>query len=134
MITLVLDSIRLVSTSGQVIQAVAPIGIRGKGQSPGTSILRVEKQLEKFTIVVEVERLEGDLCQVAVTVKLRSGAIADNIRLSLISGEREQASYLARQGSAIFDRIPPGDYRLEVFESGHSAGSIRLTIKESHHE
>jgi hypothetical protein len=69
-----------------------------------------------------------------VTVKLRSGAIADNIRLSLMSGEREQASYLARQGSAIFDRIPPGDYRLKVSDSGHSAGSIRLTIKEGSDE
>lgn len=129
-VTLVLDSIRLVGTSGRVIQAVAPIGIRGKGKSPGTSILRVEKQVEKFTAVVEVERLGGDLCQVAVTVKLRNGAIQDNIRLSLMSGEREQASYLARQGSAIFDRIPPGDYRLRVSDSGGSMGSIRLTIKE----
>ena len=50
------------------------------------------------------------------------GSVADGIRLSLLSGEREQASYLARQGSAIFEGIPHGEYRLVVAESGVPLG------------
>jgi hypothetical protein len=58
---------------------------------------------------------------------------ADDIRLSLLAGGREQASYLARQGTVIFDRISPGDYHLAISENNVPLGSIRLTIKEGHH-
>ena len=57
----------------------------------------------------------------------------DGLRLSLLAGGREQASYLARQGMAIFDRISPGDYHLAITEANAPVGSIRLTIKEGHH-
>ena len=79
-------------------------------------MLHVESELGEFKVAVEVERLEGDLCQVAVNVKSNAGSVADGLRLSLMSGEREQASYLARQGAAIFDRIPPGEYQLRSEE------------------
>jgi len=88
----------------------------------------------RFKVAVEVEPVEDELCQLAVTVKPQDGLAADAIRLSLVSGDREQASYLTRQGVAVFEQIPPGEYRLEVAESGHSVGSIRLIIKEGHHE
>jgi hypothetical protein len=127
-------TLELVSTSGELVQAAAPVAIRGRLKSSDNPILQVDKELENFHVSVDLERLEGDLCQVAVTVKPKDGSVADAIRMSLVSGGREQASYLARQGTAIFERIEPGDYRLEVFDSGHSAGSIRLTIKESCHE
>jgi hypothetical protein len=130
-VRLVLDSIELVTTSGQLVSVTAGAEVRGKVKSPVSGLLEVEKELGKFKIAVEVERTESDLCQVAVRVKTKGGSVAEGIRLSLMSGGREQASYLARQGAAIFDRIPPGDYRLKVSESGHSMGSIRLTIKES---
>jgi hypothetical protein len=94
----------------------------------------VEKEMGRFKVAVEVERVERELCQVAVTVKPQDGLAADAIRLSLVSGDREQASYLTRQGVAVFEQILPGEYRLEVAESGHSVGSIRLIIKEGHHE
>jgi hypothetical protein len=69
-----------------------------------------------------------------VTVKSADGGLAEGLRFSLLSGERERASYLARQGAATFERIPPGDYQLAVTESSKSLGVIELTIKESHRE
>ena len=133
-VRLVKDSIELVTTSGQLASATAPAEIRGKGKSPDGGILQVEKELEKFRITVEVERTEAELCQVAVKVKPKAGSVADGIRLSLVCEGREQASYLARQGGAIFDRIPPGEYRLAVSQAGRPVGSMRLTIKEGRHE
>ena len=133
-VRLLRGTLELVSTSGELVQAAAPVGIRGRVKSSDNPILQVDKELKNFHVSVDLERLEGDLCQVAVTVKPKDGSDADAIRMSLVSGGREQASYLARQGTAIFERIEPGNYRLEVFQSGHSAGSIRLTIKESCHE
>jgi Putative zinc-finger len=123
------DSLDLVSTTGRVVLAAAPAEVRGKGKISNASIVQVEKKLEKFTVTVEAERTEENLCQVAVNVRSNAGSVVEGIRLSLISGGREAASYLARQGTAIFDRIGPGDYLLEVSEAGHSVGTIGLTIK-----
>lgn len=127
------DSLELVRTSGQMVQYPAPAGIRGKEVS-GLPVVQVEKELGKFKVAVEVERVEDDLCQIVVTVGDGVEPHADGIRLSLLSGGRERASYLAPQGTAVFERIPPGEYQLAVSDGGVAVGSIRLTIKEGQHE
>jgi hypothetical protein len=128
------DSLALISTSGRLVMPTLAAQIRGKEKIADTSVLHVESELGQFHVAVEVERLEDDLCQVAVNVKSNAGSVAEGLRLSLMSGEREQASYLARQGAAIFDRIPPGEYQLVVSGSGNSIGVIHLSIKEDGHE
>ena len=132
-VRLVRGSVELVSTTGQLIQVPVLAGIRGKLESHGTTILQVEKEMGRFKVAVEVEPIEDELCQLAVTVRAEGSLHADAIRLSLLAGGREQASYLARQGTAIFDRVSPGDYRLAISEANAALGSIRLTIKEGHH-
>lgn len=127
-VRLLRDTVELVTTSGEHVLVAIPAGVRGK--SPGPRTLQVAKDLDKVRVTVEVERTEADLCQVTVNVTPTAGAITDGLRLSLLSGDREQASYLARQGTVIFDRIPPGEYQLAVFESGNSLGAIGLTIEE----
>ena len=126
-------SLELVSTTGQLVEVPGLAGVRGKLESPGTTILQVEKEMGRFKVAVEVEPVEDELCQLAVTVRAGGALPADRIRLSLLAGGREQASYLARQGTAIFDRVSPGDYRLAISENNAPLGSIRLTIKEGHH-
>jgi len=126
-------SLELVSTTGQLVEVPGLAGVRGKPESQGTAILQVEKEMGRFKVAVEVEPVEDDLCQLAVTVSAGGGLPADGIRLNLLAGGREQASYLARQGTAIFDRVSPGDYRLAISGANAPLGSIRLTIKEGHH-
>ena len=126
-------SLELISTTGQLVEVPGLAGVRGKLETPGTTILQVEKEMGRFKVAVEVEPVEDELCQLAVTVRAGGALPADGIRLSLLAGEREQASYLARQGTAIFDRVSPGDYRLAISEANSPLGSIRLTIKEGHH-
>jgi len=126
-------SLELVSTTGQLVEVPGLLGVRGRPESQGTAILQVEKEMGRFKVAVEVEPVEDELCQLAVTVSVGGGLPADGIRLNLLAGGREQASYLARQGTAIFDRVSPGDYRLAISEANAPLGSIRLTIKEGHH-
>jgi Putative zinc-finger len=126
-------SLELVSTTGQLVEVPGLAGVRGKLETSGTTILQVEKEIGRFKVAVEVEPVEDELCQLAVTVRAGGTLPADGIRLSLLAGGREQASYLARQGTAIFDRVSPGDYRLAITENNAPLGSIRLTIKEGHH-
>jgi len=132
-IRLARGSLELVSTTGLLVEVPGLAGVRGKPETQGTAILQVEKEMGRFKVAVEVEPVEDELCQLAVTVSAGGGLPADGIRLNLLAGGREQASYLARQGTAIFDRVSPGDYRLAISEANAPLGSIRLTIKESHH-
>jgi hypothetical protein len=132
-VRLVRGSLELVSTTGRLVEVPIMAGVRGKLESPGAAILQVEKEMGKFKVAVEVEPVEDELCQIAVTVKAGAPLPTDGIRFSLLAGGREQASYLARHGMAIFDRISPGDYRLAITEANAPVGSIRLTIKEGHH-
>lgn len=133
-VELVRDSLALLATSGRLVMPTLVARIRGKENIADNSVLHVESEMGQFQVAVEVERLEGDLCQVAVNVTAKVGVVAEGLRLSLMSGEREQASYLARQGAAIFDRIPPGEYQLVVTGSGNAIGVIKLSIKENGHE
>lgn len=127
-VRMVQDSLELVGTSGHSTLAPARVGIRGRAKSVGASILRVEKELGSLKVAVEVEHTEPEFCQVGVKVKQQGGGPAEGIRVSLISHDREQASYLARQGEIVFDRIPQGEYNLAVFVSGSPAGTIRLKL------
>jgi hypothetical protein len=128
------DSLNLISTSGELVLSTAPLAIRSKGKSPVGATLQVAKDLDKFRVIVEVERTEGELCRVTVNVTPMAGTLADGLRLSLLSGDREQASYLTRQGTVIFDRVPPDEYQVMVYESGNYLGVIRLAIKEDRDE
>src|SRR5262245_22767326 len=127
-IRLARGSLELVSTTGQLVAVPGLAGVRGKSESQGTAILQVEKEMGRLKAAVEVEPVEDELCQLAVTVSAGGGLPADGIRLNLLAGGRE-ASYLARQGTAIFDRVSPGDYRLAISDANAPLGSIRLTIK-----
>jgi len=135
-VRVVKDSIELVTTSGQWMNPVAavPVGVRGKAQPLHTSILQVEKEIGTFKVSVEVELVEAGMCQVVVGIKDSKGVTVDNIRLSLLSQGREQASYLTRHGEAIFDHIPKGEYHLSLSESGTPLGTIRLRMEEDDHE
>src|SRR4029453_3388354 len=62
-------SLELVSTTGQLVEVPGLAGIRGKLESPGTTILQVEKEMGRFKVAVEVEPVEDELCQLAVTVR-----------------------------------------------------------------
>ena len=129
-VRLVKNSLELISTSGKLVPITAPVGIRGRAKPLDTTLLQVEKEMGRLKVEVEVEAVEAGLCEVIVRVKDEGGRAAEGIRLTLFSKGREQASYLARQGEAVFDRIPQGEYNLAISDSGASVGRIRLRIME----
>ena len=129
-VRLVKDTLELISTSGKLVPITAPVGIRGRAKPLDSTLLQVEKEMGRLKVEVEVEAVEAGLCEVIVRVKDEGGRAAEGIRLTLFSKGREQASYLTRQGEAVFDRIPQGEYNLAVSDSGTSVGTIRLRIME----
>jgi hypothetical protein len=127
------DSLELVRTSGQWTFATASQPVR-RGDTPAqTGTLQVEKKIGKFSVTVEVRHMERGLFRVIVRV-MENAKLADRIRVSLLSGKREQASFLARQGKVLFDRISVGSYHLIILEAGAPVGKIRLKVEDSRHE
>jgi hypothetical protein len=130
-VRMVKDSLELVRTTGEWIAPLtaAPVGVRGRAQPGDTSILQVEKQMGDFKVGIEVERVESGICQVAVSVVGQGGTPANNLRVSLLSGGREQASYLTKNGEAVFERIPQGAYDLQISDSNVLVGVVRLAME-----
>lgn len=93
-----------------------------------TNTLQVEQEVGRFRVAVELDLSEAGMCQVVAHVREESGEPAEGVRLSLSSGEREQASFLTRDGLVVFDRISPGEYSIAVSESGNVVGKIRLNL------
>lgn len=103
-VRLVKDSLELVRQSGDWVPAMAPqpIGVRGTTAPSNSAILQLEKELGGHKVVVEVERVEGGACQVILKVTSMDGKPVEGLRGSLLVGDREQASYLMRQGASGF--------------------------------
>jgi hypothetical protein len=97
--------------------------------SRGTTV-EVQRDIGGYRIEVEVEHVKGGLCDVAVRVKGQDGKAVDGLRLSLFAEGREQASYLTRQGQAVFDGVSEGEYSLTLTDRSGSAGTILLKINE----
>lgn len=126
-VRLVKGSIELISTSGQVITQPTPV-LRGEAKPGEGNSLQVEHEVGRFRVAVELDLSEAGTCQVVANVKERTGEPAEGVRLSLTSGDREQASFLTRAGIVVFDRIAPGKYGIAVSESGVVVGKIKLNL------
>lgn len=128
------ESLELVSTSGQLVLTPVPASVRSETRSSGPRMVQVKKQMGGFGLLVEVEVLEPGLCQIVVNVNEESGKPADGVRITLVSAGREQASYLARQGQIVFDRVPQGEYNLAISDLGAPIGTVRLAVVEGQYE
>ena len=119
--------LELLSTTGRLVPQPMPV-VRGKAESPEGNALRVEQEVGRFRVAVELELAEPEACRILANVTEGSGHPADGVRLTLASGDREHASFLTRAGSVVFDRISPGEYSIAVSESGNALGRIRLNL------
>jgi hypothetical protein len=117
----------LISTTARVVAAPVPV-LRAEAQESPANRLRVEQEVGRFKVAVELDLSEAGVCQVIANVTEESGEPAEGVRLSLSSGDREHASFLTRAGIVVFDRIAPGEYSIAVSESGTPIGRIRLNL------
>lgn len=130
-VKLVRDTVELVSSAGEWMVPLTPQPVFARGQSApsASSILQLERALDGHRIGVEVEQVESGVCQVVVSVAGADGAPEDGVRLTLLKDEREQASYLTRQGQAVFEGIASGSYDLTISQGPTSLGTLKLKIE-----
>jgi hypothetical protein len=128
-IRLTKDSMELIRASGKLVLSSPLHSVRAAPKTEQTAILQIEEEIAKFKVMVQVQQLEPWRCQVVVRIA-EINRPADGIRVSLFSADRERASYLTRQGQAVFDRLPVGAYSLDLSDAGAPLGTIRLTLME----
>jgi len=126
-VRLISDSIELISTSARIVPTPVPV-LRGEALPAAGKMLQVEQEVGRFRVAVELDLTGAGACQVLANVTELSGAPAEGVRLSLSSGEREQASFLTRHGIVVFDQLARGEYSIAVSESGTYLGKIRLNL------
>jgi hypothetical protein len=130
-VRLIKETVELVSTAGEwmVPFTAQPIAVRGASPLTKSGMLQVEKEIAGHKVGVDVEQVETGVCQVVVTVATPDGKAQDGIRLTLVAGDREQASYLTKGGQAVFERLSKGQYDLVISQAATSLGTIRLAIE-----
>lgn len=126
-VRLLRDSLELLSTTGSLVPQFTPV-VRGEAKVAEGNALRVEQEVGRFRVAVELELTEPGACRVLANVTEENGHPVEGLRLTLASEDREQASFLTRAGAVVFDRIAPGEYSIAVFESGNALGRIRLNL------
>jgi len=130
-IRFVKDTVEIVQQSGEWMSTLSPqpVTVRGAAK-PNSGLLQLERQMDAHKIALEIERTEGGGCQVNVRITGEDGKPVDGVRLSLKAGEREQASFLTRQGQAVFESVPEGEYDLILSLAAATLGTIRFKIEE----
>jgi hypothetical protein len=124
-------ALELVKTSGQFVPMAVPASVRGQEKSTNAHVIQVVKEIAGLRIGVAAENAEPGTCEVVVRVEEPNGKPADGIRVSLDSDGREQASYVTREGRAVFDRLPQGEYNLRISSLEAPIGTIQLKIEET---
>jgi anti-sigma factor RsiW len=124
------SAVELISASGEwaVLPALAP-AVRAKSGGSGQNRVQVQNKIGGYRIEIEVEQMKAGLGDVVVRVAEDRGKSVDGVRLTLMVEQRERASYVTRQGQAIFDGLQPGEYSLALSDRRGSTGTVRFEIQ-----
>jgi hypothetical protein len=86
-------------------------------------------EFDGLLVAVTIERVTESECEMKIRTEDSSGVPIDGIRLNLILGEKELASYLTREGYAIFKNLPFNEYSLVIARNQETIGTINLTLE-----
>jgi len=129
-VRLVGESLELVRISGEWLSTLAlqPVVARGSSKEPASSFFQIERKMSGKKVLLEVARVDAELCQVIAKIESMGGTPAEGMRLTLSKGEREQASYRTRHGQAIFESLAAGNYEIAISEAATRLGTIKFKI------
>jgi hypothetical protein len=124
------DAVELASSAGEWVNPPTPQLVPVRGTITGAAgVLQVEREIGGYKVAVKVEQVAIGTCQVVITLTSADGKPADGVRLSLMAGGREQASFLTRQGQAVFIGVSKGEYNLVISQAATTVGTINLQIE-----
>ncbi len=104
--------------------------IRGNKTQVADDLVLLQKTFSDLETEISVEKIEHQLANVSVYIR-KANPEKTPIRVSLMSDDREVASYLADKGDAYFESVTFGHYALVFTHNGTLLGRYSFQIKET---
>jgi len=86
-------------------------------------------EFDGLLVAITIEKVTESECEMKIRTADSSGLPIDGIRLNLILGEKELASYLTREGYAIFKNLSFNEYSLVIVRNQETVGMINLKLE-----
>ena len=118
--------------SAGVVEGLVPVpeALRGEGQVVSDTLVTFQKRFPPYLAEVEVERVKANRGE--LTVRLldqETGGYAEGVRVSLFEKDREVESEVVHEGTAVFENLKFGQYRVEITMVGEPIGRITVEMK-----
>lgn len=122
----------VLSLSGGVQSGRVPLPAAARGESRVISetLVSFVKEFPPYSAEVEIEKVKPDRGEITVRLnEPKNGRLSPGLRVSLFAGDEELESEAVEQGSAVFENVKFGRYRLEITKVGEPVGKIALEMK-----
>lgn len=130
------ENLEVLFTSGEVLGPGTPLlAVRGAPPNHPSQLVTVQKHFGSLQVEVEVEQVKGGEKELKValtdrwTQKPRRGLV-----INLIKQSRILASYVSREGQALFRHLSAGLYYVKIYDQQGLTGMVILNIKGDSHE
>ncbi len=130
-ISLMKETLRVIKSSPSLqLSYPAPAFELRNSKAVSARMAVITKTFEKMNAEIDIEQIEAELCNIKVTVvPTTAGFQSQGIRIELISGERELASYFVEHGFVLFEEIGKGSYSLRIRKKDHLFGAVTLSLE-----
>jgi hypothetical protein len=129
------DVVRVIKDAAGICTLPGPQAMAARdttGASGQTLVAELRKTFGRTGVHISVEKVSDNECEIAVQISEHpSGQPLDDIRVNLISGDRELASYLTVNGAVSFKDMKIDPYTLRITKGTHSVGSVMLRLSSA---
>jgi hypothetical protein len=123
----------IIHTGGDVLvgQELVPAPVlRSRHINEFKEEVSILKDLQGVRVLAKLESKSNKVFKLVVKAQDRQGkGINKNLRVTLIKDGVELESYVSDAGSSVFERVLPGDYRVEITQGAHLVAIIDLKVK-----
>ena len=124
------DFVEVLKNTGARTQYFAPVLASARsGRAGKSSLVACAENIGGIDAEIEIERVDAALGEVKVVLKEGGGISIPPLRVTLKSEDAELASYVAQEGTAVFERLPMGSYNILISRRGVPLGEIALMMK-----
>jgi hypothetical protein len=104
--------------------------VRSAKRKVDKNLIVLQQTFKDIETEIEIERIGADQCHIRILFPEKSPA-GTGVRVTLKSGDREIASYLAEKDHMVFENIPFGRYGLTLAKEGVALGAFAFEITET---
>jgi len=123
----------IIQTSGDVLvgQELVPAPVlRSRHINEFKEEVSILKDLQGVRILAKLESKNNKVFNLVVNIKDKQGkGVNKGLRVTLIKDGVELESYVSDMGSSVFERVLPGDYRVEIAQGTRLVAIIDLKVK-----